>query len=271
MLQLREEHPTTTKSAVAKESATLTLVNANAYLATSALVAPSTCPNKCSGHGVCNKMSEVNSGYSKWDADKIQICSCDPGYTGYDCSERRCIRGDDPLKRDDDNFDLQTHQIQVITIQCTGAAGTLSGDFIAKYMDWRNETWSTWKIDVATLDDTYGGNSGIALKEALVGLPNLAIPSVSVSATKSTNGDGGDLIVANVAFDDPLTTGSQPLLEIVSAGCTVDGCQPRYAGISCSAGSLSVTVNSASNPGTTEFDVCSSRGECNRDWSTRVL
>ena len=32
-----------------------------------------------------------------WDADRIQGCACDYGFTGYDCSERDCISGDDPM------------------------------------------------------------------------------------------------------------------------------------------------------------------------------
>jgi hypothetical protein len=35
--------------------------------------------------------------YSGWDADSVQGCVCDSGYSGYDCSERRCPEGRDPL------------------------------------------------------------------------------------------------------------------------------------------------------------------------------
>lgn len=35
--------------------------------------------------------------YSLWDADKHQMCICDSGYEGIDCSMRTCPRGDDPL------------------------------------------------------------------------------------------------------------------------------------------------------------------------------
>jgi len=31
-----------------------------------------------------------------WDADRLFACICDDGYAGYDCSERTCVRGDDP-------------------------------------------------------------------------------------------------------------------------------------------------------------------------------
>lgn len=35
--------------------------------------------------------------YALWDADKIRGCVCDPGYAGYDCSQRECAVGDDPM------------------------------------------------------------------------------------------------------------------------------------------------------------------------------
>jgi len=35
--------------------------------------------------------------YSLWDADKHQMCVCDSGFEGVDCSLRTCPRGDDPL------------------------------------------------------------------------------------------------------------------------------------------------------------------------------
>lgn len=81
----------------------------------------STCSNDCSGHGICRTLREVAAGalsrravggqggnlllsgvreafdYSLWDADKHQMCVCDSGYEGSDCSLRGCPRGDDPL------------------------------------------------------------------------------------------------------------------------------------------------------------------------------
>ena len=82
-----------------------------------------TCPSDCSGHGVCRTASELAAGGSKlsgrelgnyagfivesgvtapftyhvWDALKTQACSCDYGWSGADCSQRECPRGDDPL------------------------------------------------------------------------------------------------------------------------------------------------------------------------------
>lgn len=48
------------------------------------------------GHNI---LSGVTYGfdYDLWDADKHQACICDPGFAGFDCSQRLCPRGDDPL------------------------------------------------------------------------------------------------------------------------------------------------------------------------------
>ena len=80
-----------------------------------------TCPGDCNGQGLCRTLREVATGalsrraiggkggnleldgvrtafdYSLWDADKHQMCVCDAGFDGIDCSQRTCPRGDDPL------------------------------------------------------------------------------------------------------------------------------------------------------------------------------
>lgn len=35
--------------------------------------------------------------YKLWDAKKARTCTCDPGWTGYDCASRVCPKSDDPL------------------------------------------------------------------------------------------------------------------------------------------------------------------------------
>lgn len=53
----------------------------------------------CSSHGVCvpgykDKQASKNA----WELRKFYKCRCDDGYTGYDCSERTCQKGVDPLE-----------------------------------------------------------------------------------------------------------------------------------------------------------------------------
>ncbi|CAN0478405.1 unnamed protein product, partial [Ectocarpus sp. 8 AP-2014] len=66
------------------------------------------CPNDCSGHGVCKTNRELaaddhDNVYELWDADMSLACHCDAGYGSYDCSERMCPYGIDPLFIDDEN------------------------------------------------------------------------------------------------------------------------------------------------------------------------
>jgi hypothetical protein len=76
------------------------------------------CPEDCAAHGRCHSMrhhaetvdrgalhppapyTNVRTAYpyrDVWDADMIHGCTCDSGYDGWDCGERRCAGGDDPL------------------------------------------------------------------------------------------------------------------------------------------------------------------------------
>jgi len=61
--------------------------------------------------------------YATWDFDKVFGCKCDGGYTGYDCSERSCPTGDDPMTRDR----TQVHDTQVFS--CVGTSGTFTFTF----------------------------------------------------------------------------------------------------------------------------------------------
>merc|ERR1712000_587188 len=57
------------------------------------------CPNSCSGHGKCRTIDDWSgqSDYSAWDLHLTQLCVCDAGYSGPDCSQRDCPRGADPV------------------------------------------------------------------------------------------------------------------------------------------------------------------------------
>jgi hypothetical protein len=56
--------------------------------------------------------------YSNWDADRIQGCVCDPGFTGYDCSGRACPVGRDPVL-----LSSKTDRNEVFVIECQADSG----------------------------------------------------------------------------------------------------------------------------------------------------
>lgn len=62
----------------------------------------------CSGHGECLTMREAaqrqdgvtlfrSLRYDEWEADMLTGCVCYEGWKGYDCSEKQCPMGSDPL------------------------------------------------------------------------------------------------------------------------------------------------------------------------------
>eukprot|EP00981_Chlorochromonas_danica_P005499 scaffold1110_cov182-Ochromonas_danica.AAC.26 len=79
------------------------------------------CPNRCSGHGICSTIADATYyqgidydstltastfgyggdgygvAYTNWDKNSIQLCECDEGFFGPDCSQVMCPRDDDPL------------------------------------------------------------------------------------------------------------------------------------------------------------------------------
>lgn len=212
------------------------------------------CPGDCNGHGTCDTLSSVNSGYTGWDADKIQVCTCDAGYTGPACTERMCKKGDDPMTLQTvDAYTNQEDEVQAFEFSDSGAAA-ITGLFTLKYTDWRGQQWTTHPIDIATA-------TAISVEEALIALPNSAIPSVSV-VVSGTGASGGD-ITFTVTFDDEATPGDQNELEVDYTACTTAGCQPVISGVS-SANTLTVAV-STTTAGTEENVPCSGRGLCATD------
>lgn len=59
------------------------------------------CPNECSGHGVCQSLkrfaAEYGITYTGYDAEKEFGCLCDLGFRGQDCSMVECPSGADPM------------------------------------------------------------------------------------------------------------------------------------------------------------------------------
>jgi len=142
----------------------------------------SNCPSDCSGHGVCKTVSQQKGGfeYDLWDKDMSRSCVCDAGYSGPDCSERKCALGDDPL------ITGKVNEKQWVDIY-TNLDGTVdmafSGNVRLIYTDYNGVEWTTDPIAVAPFDGTNGGDIETAVETALNGLPDDVLSEVTVAAT----------------------------------------------------------------------------------------
>jgi len=134
--------------------------------------------------------------YDLWDSDKNMACKCDPRWTGYDCSERKCPLGDDPLTVDsvdgqgtttttDDSMYTQSPEKQTLVMNTgqveygsavTGASGMLVGHFSLTFEDYFGEKFVTrpipteveMSVTVSTGTDkkvTFDGGVGLPVSE----------------------------------------------------------------------------------------------------------
>jgi len=96
------------------------------------------CGSACNGRGTCESMKNfaiemdpgAGSTYSytaMWDSEMMHGCSCDDGFSGYDCSLFDCPSGDDPLTTTDDAGVTQANEVQQVT--CTATDGTFTLTF----------------------------------------------------------------------------------------------------------------------------------------------
>jgi hypothetical protein len=154
-----------------------------------------TCPNDCSGHGTCETVKTLSTGdgktYSLWDGEKSRACKCDPGFTGYDCAERNCPYGDDPLTQD------QQHETQTVRVYVSdGSSATFGGSVRLSYKDYFGETWETDSINVEAYNALTAQerlDTAADVKSKLEALPNDVLSGgVTVTANRCTTAVGGD-------------------------------------------------------------------------------
>jgi len=230
-----------------------------------------TCPNLCSGHGTCELMDEIAADtspaaggasgriFTSWEAKKHQVCKCDPYWHGVDCSERDCPKGDDPL-----TTTATANEVQTITLSDGDDTSTnaMTGFFTLTFKDKFNGVWTTRPIKGFDGDAAVAATGPAKIRQAkdmelaLNGLPNQVIQGLTVSAAVAATFK----TAYTVTFSGEYNSGPQNALICNFAGCNVDGCQPRYAGIGGgSTPECGVVVTTA---GTREQAVCSNRGDC---------
>jgi len=193
------------------------------------------CPNDCSGHGRCLDNSDINVQYTSfnypndqmWDQMRTQQCSCDRGFSGYDCASRTCPFGDDPTSDCGEN---SAGDVQLIV---TESKRFEEQYFTLTFTDMFGGEFTTRPIldQFCTYDNTVhlGAIPCPEIQYALMDLPNFAIPEVQVDYVKKID-DGADATsVYAVYFTDSSNAGKQNTLqcEVVDSP-NVAGAQPKY-------------------------------------------
>jgi len=166
-----------------------------------------TCPNSCSGHGICYTVGEIASkalnsklvqsaygesiysgisksvDYKLWDSDKNQACVCDPGYSGIDCSLRSCPRGDDPLTTLPYTCGLSACRNEIQSFSIDGGQDK-GGAYSLVFTDLDGNSFETdvFKLITDTSSDDYDAASNEeAIKQAIEALPNNVAGVVDVA------------------------------------------------------------------------------------------
>ena len=199
--------------------------------------------SECSGHGRCLTVGEAaqeqnhvtllqNSyAYTHWDANRIQGCVCDPGYTSGDCSLRSCPYGDDP------GSGSQVDEVQLI--QCLATSGTFAITFRG-----HSTTAIPFNANVAALDAALEALDTVVLVTTALDGGSVVCDANGVTMRVTFTHNPGDLppmLLSSAA----LSAGATLLLKENGAASTYN------SGIS-------------SVRGTKDSLECSNRGACDR-------
>jgi len=134
--------------------------------------------------------------YQLWDAQKIQGCKCDLGYSGPDCASRVAPKGDDPLTTVKSTMMKQSIQIGPTTLDTvntppnrpaysTTAGGVTTNDeFFIIYHDPYGGVWRTDGIAASNDDAVVAAR----VKSALQALPNEVLEGVDVDPVATGSG-----------------------------------------------------------------------------------
>jgi len=298
-----------------------------------------TCPNDCSGHGICRTVKEIAAGklntsvaagsdnfqtvwgglnkkqsdnyngqvfydgvakntlYRLWDQDMAQSCVCDAGYSGPDCSERQCPRGDDPLTHRFGDCPIPTNpygytltspcQNEVQTLEITAPSGTGADWFHILYKDWTGKIWKTdnFLIGYGVTACTGTGTTGIpvysgttvsatssvlaAIENALESIPNGILQNVTVTdATQDGFGISSEHTLSIPGYRLHVTFNSNPgnleaLTLVHSQDMQIN--LPNCLGATNPTPFFTLAQVTRSYDGNKEQSECSNRGVCDYD------
>merc|ERR1712032_1664071 len=160
------------------------------------------CPNGCSGHGRCLSNMHINPNQymsfnypndQMYDQKRTQGCSCDRGYTGYDCNSRICPFGDDPTSDCGEN---SAGDVQLIVTRSPHDSVTDSERYFT-----------------LSFTDMFGGT--FTTRPILDHAPSCALPDAKTKFTDSSNAGKQNTLTCELVSDS-----------------TVNGAQPKYASVS---------------------------------------
>ena len=219
-----------------------------------------TCPNDCSGHGICRTVKDIAatkatkrlvdsvasvntySGpqdyfvYRLWDADKHRACACDPGYGGYDCSDRECPRGDDPLTNTPSTCGgvacaNEVQNFLVAPNQGTNADGEVT--YKLRFFDYNGYKFDTNDFVVKTKSTNYGTDAvkqasvASGIKTALELLPNNITGLVAVNVYGDTTLGAPDNVRVAITFNS--LSGNVPDMNLLQGSSAASQGSPAIA------------------------------------------
>jgi hypothetical protein len=201
------------------------------------------CPGtgNCNGHGQCVSMKRyaetkdpgtgiVFTYADRWDADMVQGCVCDPGYSGTECLQKTCPTGDDPLT---------TGQVNEIhTVSCTAASGSFALTF-------RQRKTPPIKWDATATD----------IKAALTKLGGGDVTRGTVLRP------GGAAVTMAVGTTACSSTGNSFTIEFLDDFGDLPEFIPDSSKLACTSCAVQLTATE-SQKGTKEDIECSGRGSC---------
>jgi hypothetical protein len=246
----------------------------------------------CSGHGRCYSMAQLAENsvdhsngalttftYGKipnykytWDYDKVWGCQCDADYTGYDCSQRVCPRGDDPITGNGNgpNDPVQVKEIQTISCMAT------SGVFRLRFRGYETAdlSWDSTIYDVEKaiegLQSTGGPMGATWQGDVIVEVTKGHPTGCNATACCAYNSTANDPSLPETWVGNKLTIywiselGNLPPLVVTKNELgqfnNGTGASRWYTD---DEGPVSISV-ATQRDGTTENAECSNRGICNR-------
>jgi hypothetical protein len=175
------------------------------------------CPNSCSGRGICSTIGEIAtsgtksyvggiagnnkfvgmstpSSYNLWSGDKYTKCVCDRGFAGADCSEMVCPFGDDPLTTGPLSCGGQACVDEVQGFTFAGGISNDNATYQIQFTDHFGFPWNTFIFSIRTnaLNTIDMNENNLVIKRALESLPM----SVTGNVTVNCGSDG--TVVPNV-------------------------------------------------------------------------